>query len=65
MERELVRIPEIGAMTGLSRSMVYRLVQDGEIGPVIKIGRASRVRVSDVRDWIERQAQLSQGSGAA
>jgi excisionase family DNA binding protein len=52
--RLLLRIPEAAWRLGLSRSTVYELIADGQLG-VIRVGRAVRVPVSELTAWLERQ----------
>ena len=65
MEKELLRISEVGELTGLSRAMVYRLIATKSLGPVIHIGRAARLRTVDVRAWIDEQARAARSRGVA
>lgn len=65
MEKELLRIAEVAEMIGLSRATVYQLIAGQQIGPVIKVGRAARIRTSDVRIWIERQAHEANARNGA
>ncbi len=51
----LLRIdPDCTALTSLSRSTLYELIAVGEI-PVLRFGRAVRVRRIDLEAWIDRQ----------
>lgn len=54
MEKVLLTIPEVATALSLGRATLYVLIQRGEL-PVIKIGRATRLRASDVRAWADRQ----------
>lgn len=51
--RLLVRIPEAAERLGLSRSTVYELIAAEEIH-VIRIGRAVRVPVDELRSYVAR-----------
>ena len=45
--------PEQAAeMLSLHRSMIYKLMASGEL-PSLKVGRARRIRLSDIEDWLE------------
>ena len=51
-EKLLLTIPEVAYRLGLGRSFVYELVMKGEIKSV-KIGRARRVPVSAVEEFVQ------------
>ncbi|HEV2125450.1 MAG TPA: helix-turn-helix domain-containing protein [Chloroflexota bacterium] len=53
--RLLYRVPEVAAMTGLADSYIWRLIQRGEL-PVVKIGRATRIRIEDLQKFIEERS---------
>jgi len=55
--RLLLTIPEAAASLGISRSLVYELVQMGTIA-TIKIGRSRRVPVAALEDFIAQQLKL-------
>lgn len=50
----LLRVSEVAALLSLSRSHVYRMIQDGEI-PVRRLGRTVRVE----RAWVDRFVSVS------
>ena len=54
-ERLLLRPREVAVATGLSRSMVYELINRGEI-PAIRVGKSVRVPVAELQQWIREQA---------
>jgi excisionase family DNA binding protein len=49
----LLTIRDTCELLGIGRSTLYRLIDRGEI-PVIHIGRAVRLRRSDVDAWIDQ-----------
>jgi len=50
----LLRRREVEAITGLSRSGLYRLMEEGEFPRPLRVGRASvRWRLSEVQAWID------------
>lgn len=51
-EKLSVTIPEACAMTGLGRSTIYRLFDDGSL-PRRKVGKRSLILLSDLRAYIE------------
>jgi prophage regulatory protein len=58
----LLKIPEVRAKTGLSRSHLYALAQNGEFPKPVKLSERSSAWVeSEVDGWIEeRIAQRDQ-----
>ena len=50
----LLRVSEVAQHLALGLTKSWQLVNSGEI-PSIQIGRARRVRLRDLEDWIERQ----------
>jgi excisionase family DNA binding protein len=55
VEPLLLRIPEAQAALAVGRSTIYQLIADGSL-KAVHIGRAVRIRASEVRAWVERQA---------
>lgn len=51
MDKLLLTIPEVAHRLGLGRSFTYQLVMSGEI-PSIKLGRARRVPVTALEEFI-------------
>ena len=49
MEKLLLKIPEVCAVTGLGRSTVYQLLDQPEGLPTVRIGRAVRIPTEAVR----------------
>ena len=52
-EERLLKLPEVSARLGLSRTAIYRLMAQGVIEPV-KIGGALRFPVSAIDNLIEK-----------
>lgn len=52
IEPFLLTVPQAAKALGISRAMLYKLIKSGEL-PCIHIGRAARVRVSDLRRLIQ------------
>lgn len=48
----LLTIKEVQDITRLGRTKVYELMRDGEL-PVVRIGRAIRVRREALEQWLE------------
>ena len=51
---DLITIPVAAARLGLSRSKLYELIADGEL-PTVRIGRARRIAVDDLRSFIAQR----------
>lgn len=54
MEKKLVTVAEAAVLLDCSRSHLYSRVMRGEI-PSIKIGRARRIPVAAIDEWIAKQ----------
>ena len=63
-DRLLLRPREVAVATGLSRSMVYELINRGEL-PAIRVGKSVRVPVADLQDWIREQAMQQRAAMTA
>lgn len=48
---ELVGLPDVCAMLGIGRTMLFDLVREGRIPPPVKVGRLNRWRRAEIRDW--------------
>ena len=54
MQERLIRRREVEEIAGLSRSSIYRLMQDGEFPRPVRVGPAAvRWRASDITAWLE------------
>jgi excisionase family DNA binding protein len=55
-ERTAVLIPadEVATMLGVSERTLWRLLSAGKLPEPVRIGRNTRWRAAEVRDWIER-----------
>ncbi len=49
----LLRIPEASKISGISVRKYYQLLASGRAPEVVRIGRAVRVRASDLDLWIK------------
>lgn len=56
MEKKLLTVAEAAFVTGCSRSLLYLKLMSGEI-PSIKIGRARRIPVAALDEWVARQVK--------
>ena len=54
MGDRLLRRRDVESITGLGRSSIYRLMQEGEFPQRVKVGPfAVRWRASDIAAWVE------------
>ena len=54
MGDRLLRRREVEAITGMGRSSIYRLMQDGAFPRPVRVGPAAvRWRASDITGWLE------------
>lgn len=54
MQDRLLRRREVERITGMSRSSIYRLMQEAEFPRPVRIGPAAvRWKASDITAWIE------------
>ncbi len=56
MQKLLLRPTEVTQMLSLSRSTVYQLIASGELKS-IRLGRAIRIPVKSLEEWIESNQQ--------
>ena len=53
MATGVLRRPDVEALTGLSRSTIYKFMKDGTFPKTVKIGpRAVGWRQADIEDWL-------------
>ena len=62
MEKRLLRVSEAADMIALGRTKTYELVASGQLQSV-HIGRAVRVSMSAVDDFVQRLQEESVGAG--
>ena len=56
----LLRLTEVLARCGLSRSSLYRMMRDGSFPEPLKVGvRAVRWRESEIEAWLESRPRAS------
>jgi excisionase family DNA binding protein len=55
LEKKLLTVAEAAQAMGIGRSLLYRLVMSGEIRSVVVGGRARRIPVAALDEWIARQ----------
>lgn len=56
--QQLLRLPAVLALTGLSRSTIYRLMDAGDFPPGIKLTKHTTAwAAGEVSEWIELRIQ--------
>ena len=63
MERLLLTVEQVADTLAIKRTKVYELLSEGEL-PVIKIGRATRIPASAVREWVVRRLAAGESATA-
>jgi prophage regulatory protein len=59
MEDRFIRCNQVEELTGLSRSTIYRKIANDEFPKPIKTSaRASRWRLSEIKEWMESLPRL-------
>jgi excisionase family DNA binding protein len=48
----LVRADEVARMMGVSERTLWRLLSAGKIPQPVRIGRSTRWRLAEIREWI-------------
>jgi len=65
MAHTILRLPEVKASTGLSRSTIYARVAHGTFPtPVSLGGRAVGWVEAEVQDWLQRRIDESRGTAS-
>ena len=54
-------VPDVACYLKMSRSMIYLLMERGEL-PYVKIGRTRRVKAEDVKNLIEQNSVSREAS---
>jgi prophage regulatory protein len=62
----MLRLPQVQARTGLSRSQIYQLIADGEFPRQVKLSeRAAGWVADDVEAWLTQRIRASRFAAAA
>ena len=62
LQNKLLRLPEVKATTGLSKSSIYTRISDGTFPKQIPLGPRLVVWVeSDIQNWIAEQVSAARG----
>jgi len=55
---KIVKLPEVMALTSLSRSSIYSFISKNDFPPQIRLGeRSVGWMVSEIENWIEKRAE--------
>jgi prophage regulatory protein len=66
MQAQVLRLPDVKAVTGLSRSTIYALVKRGAFPSPFRLGpKAIGFLRSEVEAWIEQRAAVRTGARGA
>jgi len=66
LREALLRIDEVQARTGISRSQLYELVNGGKFPkPIPLVGRTRAWVESDVSNWINSRIEAARTAGSA
>ena len=58
-QSQIIRLKQVKAMTGLSRTTIYRFMSINEFPKQIKLGpKSSGWLIDEVDEWIKRQIQI-------
>jgi prophage regulatory protein len=62
LQHKLLRLPQVKASTGLSKSSIYARISDGTFPKQIPLGPRLVVWVeSDIQNWITEQVSAARG----
>ena len=62
LQNKLIRLPEVKATTGLSKSTIYARISEGTFPKQIPLGPRLVVWVeSDIQNWISEQVSAARG----
>jgi excisionase family DNA binding protein len=59
----LLRVEEAARRLGIARTMMFRLIKDGEVESV-RVGRLRRVPVASLGEYVDRLRQAQKSSAA-
>ena len=62
LQHKLLRLPQVKATTGLSKSSIYARISEGTFPKQISLGPRLVVWVeSDIQNWISEQVSMARG----
>lgn len=63
MEQLFIRPKEAADAIGVGKTKIYELINDGTV-PAVRIGRALRVPVEELRRWAQQQVEKKEKASA-
>ena len=65
MEQQILRLPNVKAITGLSRSTIYLRMSEGTFPEKISLGsRAVGWLETEIQDWLDERISVSRKENA-
>ena len=65
MKHRILRLPDVKASTGLSRSTIYERISEGTFPKQVSLGgRAVGWLENEIQEWLERQILATRGTTA-
>lgn len=61
---ELIPLPAVRKRTGLSGSMIYKLIRAGKFPPLVKVERLSLWSARKIQHWIDERIAASERDAA-
>jgi predicted DNA-binding transcriptional regulator AlpA len=58
-----VSVPECARRCGISRALLWKILQQGKGPPLLKIGGRTLVLVEDLNEWLRARRQTQAGHG--
>ena len=59
--RELIGLEEVALMLDVCQKTVRRVIEDGELGPVVKVRGSTKLFLKHVRAYVERLEMSAEG----
>lgn len=53
-EEKLLTLKEVVDLVSFKRSTIYKFISQGSFPKPLKIGRSSRWKLSDIKEWMEK-----------
>jgi len=54
MKEKLLTIKELENIVGFKKSTIYKFMNEGKFPKQIKIGKSSRWKMSEIKQWMEQ-----------
>ena len=53
-EEKFITLHDVVQIVGFKKSTIYKMIRKGFFPPPVKIGRSSRWKLSDIKEWMEK-----------